>query len=381
MQTKKIHLTGICGIGMGNLAGMLIEKGYSVTGSDKEFYPPMSNMLKCLDMELFQGYRRDNIGNPDLVVIGNSVSRGNPEVEHILNSGIPYTSMADALYTFFLRDKEVISVSGTHGKSTTAALLSHILVEAGEDPSFFVGGYLNNYGSGYRLGGGKYFVIEGDEYDSSFFQKLPKFICYRPRHLILTSLEFDHGDIYESLEEIKRWFGRLVNIIPSRGNILYSSRYRDLEDVVRGSLSRLYSYGGEDSDFFSQLLEQGESHTGIRFRGKGFDDLILKSRLFGKFNRDNIAAAASAALLLGVKGDAVTVGVGTFTGVGRRQEIIYNREGQIIIEDFAHHPTSIGLIIDSVRESFPEHEIWAIYEPRSATSRRNILQHLLPPGL
>ncbi len=378
---KKIHLTGICGIGMGNLAGMLVDKGYRVSGSDKEFYPPMSGMLNELDIELFQGYGSDNIRDTDLVIIGNSVSRGNPEVEHILNNRVPSLSMADALYRFFLREKEVISVSGTHGKSTTAGLLSHILVEAGEDPSFFVGGYLNNYGSGYRLGRGRFFVIEGDEYDSSFFQKLPKFICYRPDHLVLTSLEFDHADIYNSLDEIKTWFTRLVNIIPSRGNIIYSSRYRDLEEVTEGSLSRLYSYGSEGSDFFSEQsghMQQNSIFSEIVFRGKGGADIPLKSRLFGGFNRDNITAAASAALLLGVKSHDVARGVETFTGIGRRQEIIYDREGQIILEDFAHHPTAIRSILESVRERFPGHRIWAIYEPRSATSCRNVLQDLLP---
>jgi UDP-N-acetylmuramate: L-alanyl-gamma-D-glutamyl-meso-diaminopimelate ligase len=306
------------------------------------------------------------------------VSRGNPEVEYILNNRVPYISMADALYRFFLSEKEVIAVSGTHGKSTTAGLLAHILTEAGEDPSFFVGGYLNNYGSGYRLGSGRFFVIEGDEYDSSFFQKLPKFICYRPDHLVLTSLEFDHADIYRNLEEIKTWFRRLVNIVPSRGNIIYSSRYDDLGEVTRGSLSRLFSYGSEGSDFYSEQVEHDRNYSFLNFRGEGRLHLPLKSRLFGEFNRDNITAAVSAALLLGVKSGDAARSVETFTGIGRRQEIIYDREGQVIIEDFAHHPTSIKLILDSVRERFPEHRLWAIYEPRSATSCRNVLQDLLP---
>jgi UDP-N-acetylmuramate: L-alanyl-gamma-D-glutamyl-meso-diaminopimelate ligase len=363
---------------MGNLAGMLVERGHRISGSDSVFYPPMSSMLEELDIELYKGYRSENIRHPDLVIIGNSVSRGNPEVEYILNNRIPNISMADALYRFFLRDKEVISVSGTHGKSTTAGLLAHILAEAGEDPSFFVGGYLNNYGSGYRLGSGRFFVIEGDEYDSSFFQKLPKFICYRPDHLVLTSLEFDHADIYRDLEEIKTWFRRLVNIVPSRGNIIYSSRYGDLAGVTEGSLSRLFSYGSEASDFYSEQVGQDRTHSRLDFRGEGRAPVPLKSALFGEFNRDNITAAVSAALLLGVKSDDAARGVETFTGIGRRQEIIYDREGQVIIEDFAHHPTSIKCILESVRERFPEHTLWAIYEPRSATSCRNVLQDLLP---
>src|SRR4030042_2014920 len=223
MEPRKIYLIGICGIAMGTLATMFQEKGYAVSGSDQNIYPPMSDMLNQIGIALYNGFSADNIDDPDLVIVGNAISRGNPEVEYVLNNRIPYMSMAQALYNFFLRGNEVIAVCGTHGKSTTSALLAHILETAGLSPSFFVGGVVRNYRSNYKIGNGRFFVIEGDEYDSAFFEKVPKFIFYRPDHLVLTSLEFDHADIYRDLGEIDLWFRRLVNMIPSEGSIVYSS--------------------------------------------------------------------------------------------------------------------------------------------------------------
>jgi UDP-N-acetylmuramate: L-alanyl-gamma-D-glutamyl-meso-diaminopimelate ligase len=249
MGVNEIYMIGICGIAMGTLASMLREKGFAVSGSDRNIYPPMSDILRRQGILLHDGFASDQVGNPDMVVIGNAVARGNPEAEYVLDRGIPYCSMAQALHAHFLHDKEVVAVCGTHGKTTTAALLSHILVTAGLSPSFFVGGVVRNYDSSHGLGKGGLFIIEGDEYDSAFFEKIPKFMVYRPRHLVLTSLEFDHADIYRDLSEIELWFKRLINIIPSNGNIVYSSDYANLRGIVSNSFSQCYSFGASGSDF------------------------------------------------------------------------------------------------------------------------------------
>ncbi len=369
-------MIGICGVAMGTLAQMLHDRGYVVSGSDQNIYPPMSDILGKSGMKLYSGFSAGNVAGADLVIIGNAVSRGNPEAERVLNERIPYLSMAQALYNFFLHNREVIAVAGTHGKSTTTALLAHLLVSAGEDPSFFVGGVTRNYDSNYRLGSGRYFIIEGDEYDSAFFEKVPKFVYYRPNHLVLTSLEFDHADIYRDLGEIETWFRRLVNMIPSNGSIVYSSAYKNLGEIVSRSFSKSYSYGN-GADF---------SYSFKGFRGD-FSELDLvapmgsfsaRTRLFGGFNFDNVMAAAAMARLLGIGEDAIGAGLESFLGVRRRQELIYDKNNIKIYDDFAHHPTAIKYVLDTMRDRYPKARLWALYEPRSATSRRNVFQDVLP---
>ncbi len=370
-------MIGICGVAMGTLAQMLNERGYAVSGSDQNIYPPMSDILRKSGMKLYSGYSAENVTGADLVIIGNAVSRGNPEAEHVLNDRIPYLSMAQALYNYFLHDREVIAVAGTHGKSTTTALLAHLLVTAGLDPSFFVGGVTRNYNSNYRLGKGNYFIIEGDEYDSAFFEKVPKFVYYRPNHLVLTSLEFDHADIYRDLGEIETWFRRLVNMIPSNGNIVYSSGYDNLKEIVSKSLSKRFSYGSGGADF---------SYAFKGYHGD-FSELDIvtpmgsfspRTGLFGEFNFDNVMAAAAMARLLGISGDAIARGLESFQGVRRRQELIYDNNNIRIYDDFAHHPTAIKYVLDTMRDRYPGARLWALYEPRSATSRRNVFQDVLP---
>lgn len=375
---KKIHLIGVCGVAMGSLAGMLKERGFEVTGSDEAVYPPMSDMLAGWGIEVRRGYRAENVGKADLVVIGNAISRGNAEVEHVLDRRIPYCSMAQALRDFFLEGKEVIAVAGTHGKTTTTALLSHILVEAGFDPSFFVGGVPKNYGSNFRLGGGEHFVIEGDEYDSAYFEKVPKFAIYRPQHLVLTSLEFDHADIYRDLDEIALWFRRLVNMVPSNGAIAYSADYPVLAELAGRSFAPCISFGGPGADYRCVDRGAGGEWSNLLLEVPGGDGITLRSRVFGEFNRANIAAASAMALRLGVTPEALGRGVESFEGVRRRQELIYARKGFRVYEDFAHHPTAIAGVIAMMRERFPSSRLWAVYEPRSATSRRNVFQNDLP---
>jgi UDP-N-acetylmuramate: L-alanyl-gamma-D-glutamyl-meso-diaminopimelate ligase len=376
-NVRKIYMIGICGVAMGTLAGMLKNRGYDIVGSDENVYPPMSDMLVNWGIDIRRGYREENIDSPDLVIIGNAISRGNVEAEYVLNNGITYLSMAQALYHAFLKGKEVICISGTHGKSTTTALLGHILQVSGVSPSFLIGGVSKNYNSNFKLGEGGYFVIEGDEYDSAFFEKIPKFILYRPQHLILTSLEFDHADIYKNIDEIKLWFQRLVNIVPSRGNILYSDEYPILREVVSRSLSNTFSFGAGDSDFSYEFKGYSDDHALLTLRSKRYGDVDLRTGVLGRFNYSNIAAAVSAALILGVERSDIEEAVKTFEGVKRRMELIYEHDHIRIYEDYAHHPTSIRLVLDELRSRFPDACICAIYEPRSATSRRRTFQEAL----
>jgi len=376
-MTQKIHMIGVCGVAMGTLALMLHERGHAVSGSDRNMYPPMSDVLAGSGVRLFEGFSADNIDSPDLVVIGNAVSRGNPEVEYVLNARLPYLSMAQALYAFFLRDKEVVAVAGTHGKTTTTALLAHLLEESGMSPSFFVGGVTRNYGANHRLGSGRYFVIEADEYDSAFFEKVPKFVLYRPAHLLLTSLEFDHADIYRDLAEIELWFGRLVNMLPSGGTLLYAADYANLRAIADRSLSRRFSYGSGGADFTCAFrgYEGDFSRLDIATPEGSFP---VETSLFGNFNYANVLAAAAMARLLGAPEQGIARGISSFLGVKRRQERIYDAGGVKIYEDFAHHPTAVRYVLGTMRERFPGARLWALFEPRSATSRRNVFQDVLP---
>jgi len=377
-QTKKIYMIGICGVAMGTLAGMLKARGYQVAGSDANVYPPMSEKLKEWGIDIHNGYSQSHIGQPDLVIIGNVISRGNEEAEAVLDNKIPYLSMAQALYEFFLKGKEVITISGTHGKTTTTALLSHILEVAGEKPSFLIGGVSKNYLTNFKLGQGRYFVIEGDEYDSAFFEKIPEFILYRPHHTILTSLEFDHADIYTSLDEIKLWFKRLVNIIPSNGNILFIDGNSHLREITEKAFSVCYSYGLAGADFHYEVTNYRDSLTDLKIISKDFETINLQTSLFGVFNFQNIAAAAAMCMLLGIEKASIEEAVASFTGVKRRQELLYDHRHLKIYDDFAHHPTSIKFVLNGMKKRFPEAALWAFYEPRSSTSRRSIFQEELP---
>ncbi|MCL2025372.1 MAG: Mur ligase family protein [Leptospirales bacterium] len=370
-----IYMIGICGVAMGSLACMLRDAGHKVAGSDKEIFPPMSDVLLNAGIRLDENYVPSDMGSPDLVIIGNAISRGNPQVEHTLNENLPYCSMPAALWRFFLHDKDVIAVAGTHGKTTTTALLSHILISAGYDPGCFIGGVTKNYDSNYRIGGGKYFVIEADEYDSAFFEKIPKFMSYRPRRLIMTSLEFDHADIYSDLSEIELWFKRLVNIVPSGGDVAYCARYPQLAKIAAKSFAPVFSFGTDEAaDIFCRFSGYKDDNTEFILSSSLTGALSCSTSLFGGFNLENIAAASSMAIKLGVDAGAIVSALSTFRGVKRRQELIFSSPHVKVYEDFAHHPTAIKAVLEAIRQRYPDSKIYAVYEPRSATSRRNLLQ-------
>lgn len=378
-KTQNIYMIGICGIAMGTLACMLKSSGFDVRGSDKNVYPPMSDTLLASGIVPDTGFDPSALIGSDLVIIGNAVSRGNPQVEYVLNRKMRYCSMADAIAHFFLKDKDVIAVSGTHGKTTTTALLAHILVTAGADPGFLIGGMPGNYSESYRIGGGKYFVIEGDEYDSSFFQKIPKFMYYAPRHLVLTSLEFDHADIYADLDEIRTWFRRLVNIIPSEGSISRSAAYPVLDSVVEKSFAPVsaFSVNGNGDVNVSLSRYDGEM-TNLIISSDKCRTFSAGTRLFGDFNLANISGAVSAALNIGIEPASIAEALETFRGVRRRQQLLFSSDEVLIYEDFAHHPTAVSSVLSAMRERYPDASLSAVYEPRSATSRRNVFQNELP---
>lgn len=373
-----IYMVGICGVAMGTLAGMLKELGHNVNGSDSNVYPPMSTMLEKWGIEINNEFSEEKLTKLDFVIIGNAISRGNAEVEYILNNNISYMSMTEALYRFFLSKKEVIAICGTHGKTTTTSLLSHILKFSGEEPSFLVGGVTKNYNSNYYLGTGKYFIIEGDEYDSAFFEKTPKFIHYRPNHIVLTSLEFDHADIYNNLDEIKLWFKRLVNIVPSEGKIVYNKKYKIFEDIIEDSYSENVSYGGSQGDYNFEFQEYDGEFSILSITTPDEEVVKFKTKSWGDFNFENITAAVAIARKIGIPFEKIQGAVETFEGVKRRQDIIYSDENIKVLEDFAHHPTAVEEMLKMVKHRFSDSKIFAFYEPRSATSRRNIFQNELP---
>ncbi|MBI3611023.1 MAG: UDP-N-acetylmuramate:L-alanyl-gamma-D-glutamyl-meso-diaminopimelate ligase [Nitrospirae bacterium] len=377
---RHIHLIAICGTGMAALAGMLKAAGYRVTGSDANVYPPMSTMLERQGISYRVGFRPENIEpDTDLVVIGNAVSKTNPEVLAVLERGLPYRSFPQALAEFFLDGRVPIVVAGTHGKTTTAALAAWVLDCAGLSPGFLIGGWVKNFDANSRPGTGRYFVVEGDEYDTAFFDKGPKFLHYRPHAAILTSIEFDHGDIYNSLDEIKAAFRTFVRLIPSDGMLLAAEGDPNVQEVIREASCDTSTYG---------LNSSGRWHAEeIRFDTKGVSFRVMKDRtdlgrfrspLVGKHNLNNAVAVIGLAFSLGLSADAIQKGIESFHGVKRRQEVAGEVNGIIVMDDFAHHPTAIRETLAGLRLQYPGRRIWAIFEPRSATSRRNVFQREFP---
>ena len=373
---QKIYLIGICGTAMASLAGMLREKGYAVSGSDSDVYPPMSDFLARLEIPVFKGFNAENIQKtkPDLVVIGNALSRGNVEIEYVLDSGLRYASMAETVKELFIRGKQSIVVAGTHGKTTTTAMLAWILEVAGRKPSFLVGGIAENFGSSFQLRDGPDFVIEGDEYDTAFFDKGPKFLHYLPRIVLLKNIEFDHADIYADLEAIKTAFRRLINIVPRSGLIVAGIDSPVVTELIPAAFSRVATAG----------LGTGEwQAVNIKTTADGMDFEILRSDsntgsfaipLPGTFNVQNALGAIIVARDLGIPDEVIRHALSTFKSVKRRLEIRGEVNGIVVYDDFAHHPTAVQETLRAVRERHPHARVWAVFEPRSQTCRRKIFE-------
>ena len=368
---------------MASLAAMLKDVGYEVSGSDEGVYPPMSDFLANKQILVHQGYSAKNlIPEPDLVVVGNALSRGNPEIEHLLNFRIPFLSFPETLKHFFLRKKLPIVVTGTHGKTTTTSMISWGLHSAGLQPNFLIGGIAENFQSSYGLNGGEHFVIEGDEYDSAFFDKGPKFLHYLPYLAVIGNVEFDHADIYANLEAIKLQFRRFANLIPQRGFLAFGADSPAAVEASQNSLCIKESFGiTSESDWNARNIDYRSdcSSFDVFYRGNFFRRFDLN--MIGAYNIRNALASIAIFNHLGISGAEIQQGLASFTGVRRRLQLRAEVDGIRIYEDFAHHPTAVRETLQAVRESFHPDRIWAIYEPRSATSRRNIFQHEIAEAL
>jgi UDP-N-acetylmuramate: L-alanyl-gamma-D-glutamyl-meso-diaminopimelate ligase len=382
-REERVHLIGIGGAAMAPLAGMLAERGYSVTGSDAGVYPPASTLLRGLGIRWFDGFAELNLSPaPDWVVIGNAVSRGNPEVEAVLDQKLKYRSMPQVLEDVFLPGHDSVVVTGTHGKTTTTSLLSWILHVAGRKPNFLIGGLAENFGRSFGLGGGKEFVLEGDEYDSAFFDKGPKFLHYHPDELIITSLEFDHADIYENLAAIELQFRRLVNLVPRHGRIVCYGESPAVRGVVNKAFCGVETYGLlGDVDWMAGDLEFSEGNSHFRIVRDATEIARIRMPLAGRHNVLNALAAAAIAFGRGVEGGAIEEALATFRGVQRRLQVRGEAGGVIVVDDFAHHPTAIRATIQAARDRWPGHRLWAVFEPRSNTMRRRIFEPDLAASL
>ena len=377
---KNIYLIAICGTGMAALAGLLKKAGYCVTGSDANIYPPMSILLNDAGIEIFPGYKKENIFKDiDLVIVGNAVSKTNEEVQAVIEAGIPYTSFPAALSQFFLEGKKSLVVTGTHGKTTTTSLLSWVLESSHRKPGFMVGGWLRNFDTNYQVSQGEYFVTEGDEYDSAFFDKGPKFLHYRPDASILTSIEFDHADIFNDLEQIKQVFRDYVGLIKPNGVMLVKSDDNNIREVIKSASCNIETYGYDEAAEWrieSYRFEKGFGHFSLSFKNQHRGDFELA--MIGQHNVENAAAVAGLCFNLGLTEDEINEGFQTFKGIKRRQEIVGEKKGITVIDDFAHHPTAIDLTIDAVKKAYPGQKVWAVFEPRSATSRRKVFEDSFP---
>ncbi|HEV3037912.1 MAG TPA: UDP-N-acetylmuramate:L-alanyl-gamma-D-glutamyl-meso-diaminopimelate ligase, partial [Candidatus Angelobacter sp.] len=366
-----------------SLAGLLKQRGFKVTGSDAAAYPPMSDFLASINIPVAQPYSETNLKpRPDMVVVGNAISRGNPEVEHVLDERIPFRSLPDILYEYFLRSREPIVVAGTHGKTTTTSMLSWIFQSAGKDPSFLIGGIAENFNSSFALKQGKHFIIEGDEYDTAFFDKGPKFLHYFPQSIILTSVEFDHADIYADLEAVKTAFQRLVNLVPRRGKLIAYDANANVDECIARAFCPVERYGMKSGSHWQIADLNFESErTSWTVLKQGTRWAEFEFALAGEYNVLNATAAAAMASHYGIEPQAIAEALKTFKSVKRRLEVKAQVDGITIIDDFAHHPTAIAETLKAIRTRYPSTRLWAIFEPRSNTLRRKVFEKELVKSL
>ncbi len=386
-QPKHIHLIGICGTAMASLAGMLQGQGHRVTGSDAAAYPPMSDQLRAMGIEPMQPYSEAHLDPaPDLVVIGNAISRGNAELEFVLDHRLPFTSMAALIHEEFLRGRESLVVAGTHGKTTTTSMLAWIYETASRTrpefaPSFLIGGVAENFGSSFAVRHTRTFLLEGDEYDTAFFDKGPKFLHYFPQAAILTHVEFDHADIYEDLKSVKTAFKRFVNLVPRSGRLVAYDGSESVYECVARAFCPVERYGFRADSFWTltNFKPGAVSHWTLLRQGRHFADLELP--MAGEHNALNATAAAALAAGQGIDPAAITEALRTFRSVKRRLEVRAEIDGVTIIDDFAHHPTAIRETLRALRGSYPGRRLVAVLEPRSNTLRRNVFEHELVESL
>ena len=375
---NNFHFVGVCGTAMGSVAAAMKAKGYQVTGSDKNVYPPMSTFLEEQGVVISSGYKAEHIpADTDVIVIGNAISRGNPEAEEALNRKLLYCSLPEILKDNFLRGKRNLVVSGTHGKTTTSSMLAWILESAGKNPSHMIGGIPSNLGKGARFTDSEFTVLEGDEYDTAFFDKRSKFLHYLPEVVIMNNIEFDHADIYDNIDEIKLTFERLLKIVPQNGIAFINGDDPNCRDVAEKAPAPVKRVGlGEMNDILIEDVNYDGDLSSFTLTGERYT-----VPMSGEFNIRNAAMAVSAALFSGLNSDEIREGLLSFSGIARRQELKGEAGGVKVIDDFAHHPTAIDLAIDALRQRFPSDNLWVVFEPRSNTTRRKIFQVPLADAL
>lgn len=377
MALQHFHFIGICGTAMGAVAAAMKQRGHVVTGSDAKVYPPMSDFLCNQGIDIAEGYNENNIPtDADVVVIGNAISRGNPEAEAVLERKLLYQSLPEVMKEQFLRGKHNYVVSGTHGKTTTSAILAWLFKHAGRNPGFMIGGLPRNLGSGATFNDSEINVLEGDEYDTAFFDKRSKFLHYLPECVIMNNIEFDHADIYNSLAEIQLSFKRLLNIVPRNGMAYVNGDDFNVLEVIKGAPGPVTTIGFGDDNAL-QIQD-------VHYEGKN-SSFILKGERYaipmsGEFNVRNAAMAVAAASFGGLSADEISAGLAEFKGIARRQELRGEVNGIKVIDDFAHHPTAIRLAIQSLRQRYPG-RLWILFEPRSNTTRRAVFQRELAEAL
>jgi UDP-N-acetylmuramate: L-alanyl-gamma-D-glutamyl-meso-diaminopimelate ligase len=386
-EAKHVHVIGIGGSAMAPLAGMLREHGFRVTGSDSGVYPPASTLLESLGISFFHAFDAANLrAAPDLVVIGNIIARGNPELEEVLDRKIPYRSMPEILEEVFLPEKHSIVVSGTHGKTTTTAMLAWIFHTAGKRPNFLVGGVAENFGKSYGLGGGEEFILEGDEYETAFWDRGPKFFHYHPDDLVITSLEYDHADIYPDFETYQLAFRRLVNLVPRRGRVVIWGDTEDSGAALRRAAEKAFcpveTYGfHEGNDWVASgfAIDGGTMRFRVTHRGELLGEFELVAT--GRHNVLNAMAAMLVAQGRGITAEEIAKALATFRSVKRRMDVKGEIGGVLVVDDFAHHPTAVKATIEAARGRWPGRRLWAILEPRSNSMRRRVFQDALPRSL
>ncbi|MDR1434873.1 MAG: Mur ligase domain-containing protein [Puniceicoccales bacterium] len=372
----KIYFLGIGGTAMGNLAILLQSQGYSICGSDTKIYAPMSDLLSKNGIEIYEGYDAERLEklNPELVIVGNVIPRGNEEIEWLLNGKkIPYCSLPELIHQKIIANRDAIVVTGTHGKTTTTTLISYLLSINGCDPGYFIGGAPLNFLSGACYGQkNSPFVIEGDEYDSAFFDKRSKFIHYSPKILIINNIELDHVDIFRDLQDIQRTFFHVTKLVPLNGCIIANGDSKAIRELLPVSWTRTIFVGkDEDNDFIIKDEQRTTRGTTFTLAGDG-EEISIESPLFGDHNVRNVAIATVASRQY--FGPNLNIDFQNFKGIKKRQEVIFNDQNTVIIEDFAHHPTAINETIRAVRQAFPEHQLITAFEPRSNTACSNCFQ-------
>ena len=374
----RVHLIGVCGTAMATLAALLKHGGNDVSGSDEHVYPPMSDFLVAEGITVLEGYRLEHVaGALDLVVVGNAISRGNAELEAVLDRNLRYTSLPEAIRDHWLWDAHSVVIAGTHGKTTTTSMTGWLLTAGGADPTVLVGGIARNFGAGgasYRVGRGKAFVIEGDEYDSAYFDKTAKFLKYLPDIAVVNNIEFDHADIYANIEEVRLAFKRLVNLVPRHGLTLLGIDSPDAAALAPLARSRVQTFGLADSaDWRAVEISSGADTSFTVMHGQR-DHGRFRMTMLGEHNVRNALAAIAVGVDLGLGMDALRDGLAKFAGVKRRLEVVGEERGVVVYDDFAHHPTAVEETLKALRRSVGDRRIWAIFEPRSASSCRRVFQ-------